>query len=76
MPKVVCFIGKVTYEKYAGSKDFSFGWQENIGASKVFVMQFVIAPERIDENTFKKLVSDMQTTVTGRYGCCSHCELP
>jgi len=39
-PKVVCFIGKVTYEKYAGLKDFSFGWQEDIGTSKVFVMHF------------------------------------
>ncbi|KHE93038.1 MAG: G/U-mismatch-specific DNA glycolase [Candidatus Scalindua brodae] len=38
MPKVVCFVGKVTYEKYTGSKDFSFGWQENIGVSKAFVM--------------------------------------
>lgn len=26
-PKVVCFIGRVTYEKYVDSKDFSFGWQ-------------------------------------------------
>jgi double-stranded uracil-DNA glycosylase len=40
MPKVVCFIGKVTYEKYTGSKDFTFGWQDSIGKSKVFVMHF------------------------------------
>ena len=44
-PKVVCFIGKVAYEKYAGSKDFSFGWQENIGASKAFVMHFPLRGE-------------------------------
>jgi len=37
-PKVVCFIGKVTYARYSGSKNFSFGWQEPIGVSKVFVM--------------------------------------
>lgn len=37
-PKVVCFIGKITYQKYTGSKDFSFGWQDSIGKSKVFVM--------------------------------------
>jgi len=37
-PKVVCFIGKVTYEKYTGSKDFAFGWQDSVGKSKVFVM--------------------------------------
>ncbi len=38
LPKVVCFIGKITYEKYAGRKDFSFGWQDPIGASRAFVM--------------------------------------
>lgn len=47
IPKVVCFIGKVTYEKYTGSKDFTFGWQENIGTSKVFVMHFPLRGEAI-----------------------------
>jgi double-stranded uracil-DNA glycosylase len=46
-PKVVCFIGKVTYEKYTGLKDFSFGWQETIGKSKVFVMHFPLRGEAI-----------------------------
>jgi double-stranded uracil-DNA glycosylase len=45
MPKVVCFIGKVAYEKYTGSKDFSFGWQESIGVSRVFVMHFPLRGE-------------------------------
>jgi TDG/mug DNA glycosylase family protein len=40
MPAVVCFIGKITYEKFGGSKDFSFGWQEPINKSRVFVMHF------------------------------------
>jgi TDG/mug DNA glycosylase family protein len=40
MPKVVCFIGKITYEKYTGSKDFSFGWQNSINGTKIFVMHF------------------------------------
>ena len=39
-PNVVCFVGKVTYEKYIGSKKFSFGWQDNIGKSRIFVMHF------------------------------------
>jgi TDG/mug DNA glycosylase family protein len=39
-PKVVCFIGKVAYERYAGSKNFSFGWQDKIGTSRTFVMHF------------------------------------
>ena len=46
-PKVVCFIGKVTYEKYFGSKDFTFGWQKNIGVSKAFVMHFPLRGEAI-----------------------------
>ena len=46
-PKIVCFIGKVAYEKYRGSKDFSFGWQENIGASNAFVMHFPLRGEAI-----------------------------
>lgn len=37
-PIVVCFIGKITYEKYSGSKRFSYGWQEDIGRTRVFVM--------------------------------------
>lgn len=47
MPKVVCFIGKVAYEKYTDSKDFSFGWQRDIGASKSFVMHFPLRGEAI-----------------------------
>jgi TDG/mug DNA glycosylase family protein len=46
-PNVACFVGKVTYEKYVGSKSFSFGWQDNIGASKVFVMHFPLRGEAI-----------------------------
>ncbi|MFA6262489.1 MAG: mismatch-specific DNA-glycosylase [Bacteroidia bacterium] len=37
-PKVVCFIGKIPYEKYSDSKEFSYGWQESIWGAKVFVM--------------------------------------
>ena len=46
-PNVVCFVGRVTYEKYSGSKNFSFGWQENIGESRVFVMHFPLRGEAI-----------------------------
>lgn len=46
-PKVVCFIGKVTYERYIGSKDFTFGWQDDIGKSRVFVMHFPLRGEAI-----------------------------
>lgn len=46
-PKVVCFIGKTTYAKYTGSKDFSFGWQNPIGKSTAFVMHFPLRGEAI-----------------------------
>lgn len=39
-PKVVCFVGKVAYEKYSGSKDFDFGWQKDIYDSRAYVMHF------------------------------------
>lgn len=51
-PLIVCFIGKIAYEKYIGSKNFSFGWQEDIDNSKSFVMHFPLrgkAQIRIDE---------------------------
>ena len=46
-PKVVCFIGKTTYEKYTGLKDFFFGWQDTIGKSRVFVMHFPLRGKAI-----------------------------
>lgn len=46
-PKVVCFVGKVTYEKYSGSKDFSFGWQTGIGDARIFVMHFPLRGKAI-----------------------------
>ena len=39
-PEVVCFIGKITYEKFSNSKKFDFGWQDNICDSRVYVMHF------------------------------------
>ena len=51
-PKIVCFIGKVSYEKYIGSKKVDFGWQPDIEESKIFVMHFPLrgkADVRIEE---------------------------
>jgi len=39
-PAVVCFVGKIAYKKFSGSRNFIFGWQEGIYSSKVFVMHF------------------------------------
>ena len=41
-PEVVCFIGKVTLNKFQGSRECQYGWQKNIGNSKVYLMHFPI----------------------------------
>ena len=41
-PRLVCFIGRVTYCKFLGSSNFNFGWQKSIGDSRVYVMHFPI----------------------------------
>ncbi len=41
-PFVVCFVGKVTFQKFSGEKEVNFGWQKEIFGSKVFVMHFPI----------------------------------
>lgn len=46
-PKVVCFIGKVAYEKYSGLKQFAFGWNDTIASSNAFVMHFPLRGEAV-----------------------------
>ena len=41
-PKVVCFIGKVTFNKFHGSRECEFGWQERIEDTAVYLMHFPI----------------------------------
>ncbi len=41
-PKVVCFIGKVTFNKFYGCRDCEFGWHTAIERSKVYLMHFPI----------------------------------
>lgn len=41
-PKVVCFIGKITFNTFRGSRACDYGWQKNIGNSRVFLMHFPI----------------------------------
>jgi TDG/mug DNA glycosylase family protein len=51
-PRIVCFIGKVTYNVFRGSLECDYGWQENIDGSWVYVMHFPIrgpASIRIEE---------------------------
>jgi TDG/mug DNA glycosylase family protein len=41
-PRIVCFIGKVTYNVFRGSRECDYGWQEDIDGSRVYVMHFPI----------------------------------
>ncbi len=41
-PKIVCFIGRVTFSKFSGNKDFKFGFQGKINESLVYIMHFPI----------------------------------
>lgn len=41
-PKVVCFIGKVTYNMFRSSRECDYGWQDDIDGSRVYVMHFPI----------------------------------
>lgn len=41
-PKVVCFIGKITYNTFRGSRQCDYGWQKRIGDIKVYLMHFPI----------------------------------
>jgi TDG/mug DNA glycosylase family protein len=41
-PKIVCFIGKVTFNKFQGSRACDYGWQKNIGSARVYLMHFPI----------------------------------
>jgi TDG/mug DNA glycosylase family protein len=37
-PLVVCFVSKITYDRFIGSSKVSYGWQPAIGSSKIYVM--------------------------------------
>jgi TDG/mug DNA glycosylase family protein len=41
-PKLVCFIGKVTFNKFKGDNKFRFGVQGKISNSIIYVMHFPI----------------------------------
>lgn len=52
VPKVVCFVGKVTFGKFTGKTQSDYGWQPDIFRSKVYLMHTPIrgfASVRISE---------------------------
>ena len=62
-PRVVCFVGRITYHKYLGHSSFRFGWQKPIGVSQIFVMHFPIrgaAAVRIRE--LKRILARVPST--------------
>lgn len=61
-PNVVCFIGKVSYEKYTGLKNFTFGWQNDIRGIKTYVMHAPLRGEadvRVEELKLVAGVADL-----------------
>lgn len=57
-PKIVCFIGILNYRLFSNNSDASFGWQPDIGSSKIFVAHAPLhglASVRIKE--FRKVMS-------------------
>lgn len=41
-PRIVCFIGKVTFNTFYGVNRCDFGWQPDIGQSRAYLMHFPI----------------------------------
>jgi TDG/mug DNA glycosylase family protein len=39
-PKIVCLIGKVTFNKFYATRECRFGWQTGIGKTRVYLMHF------------------------------------
>lgn len=37
-PTVVCFVGKITYQKFYGMQKVEYGWQSTIEESEIYVM--------------------------------------
>jgi double-stranded uracil-DNA glycosylase len=36
-PRVVCFVGKITYNLFIGSSGADYGWQPDIASSKIYM---------------------------------------
>lgn len=60
-PKVVCFIGKIAFNTFHGSRLCDWGWQADIAGTKVYLMHFPIrgpASVRVRELIEVKRVGD------------------
>ncbi len=63
-PKVVCFIGKITYSTFKSIRQCDFGWQERIGSVKVYLMHF---PIRGPASIRVKELTEIKRAIRGRY---------
>ena len=41
-PRVVCFIGKIAFNKFYGARKCDWGWQAKVEGAKVYLMHFPI----------------------------------
>ena len=60
-PNVVCFIGKIAFNTFYGSRKCEWGWQTEIEDTRVYLMHFPIrgpASVRVKELSEVKLASD------------------
>jgi double-stranded uracil-DNA glycosylase len=60
-PKVVCFIGKIAFNTFHGSRNCDWGWQTEICDARVYLMHFPIrgpASIRVNELSEVKRASD------------------
>ena len=63
-PKVVCFIGKVTYCTFQNIRKCDYGWQKKVGNIRAYLMHFPIrglASIRVKELT------EIKRAIRGRY---------
>ena len=59
-PRVVCFVGRVTYHKFLGHSHFRFGWQKPIANSQIFVMHFPIrGPAGVRIRELKRIMASV-----------------
>jgi TDG/mug DNA glycosylase family protein len=57
-PKVVCFIGKIAFNKFYGSRNCEWGWHAGIDNSRVYLMHFPIrGPAEIRLNELREVKS-------------------
>ncbi len=61
-PRVVCFVGKVTYETFSGLKNAGYGPKEDLFNSKVYLCRFPIrGPAKVRIAELRKVMTISKT---------------